>query len=76
MSDKSPRIRPHETQWGHSAGLTMNELRAVGDRMYHPLNANQQRRIGQARLVEEEPQFLAEAMSDSDNQSESTSGVS
>lgn len=62
MPDKSPRIRPHETQWGTSPGLTMSELRALGERMYHtterltPMNPDQQRKIGQMSLTEGTPE--------------------
>lgn len=64
MPDKSPRIRPHETQWGHSQGLTMSELRVVGEKMYHP----SERHLGQISFMEEEdPQFLADSMEIKDN---------
>lgn len=61
MPDKHPRIRPHETQWGTSPGITMSELRALGERMYHtrekltPLSPDQQRKIGQISLTDRAP---------------------
>lgn len=73
MSEKSPRIRPHETQWGHSQGLTMDELRLVGDKMYHPLNPDHQRRLGQVSFLEEDPEFFADSMEAKDNPPDATS---
>lgn len=48
MPDKegAPRLKPH---------LTMQGLAEVGKRMYHPLNPDQQRKIGQMSLTDGMP---------------------
>lgn len=46
----------------------MIELMNIGNKMYRPLNPDQQRHIGQISFLEEEdPQFLTEAMEVKDN---------
>lgn len=57
MSEKTPRLRPHEK-------TSMVELAKLGADMYHrPLNADQQRRLGQMSLTDGVP-IIHEAPSD------------
>lgn len=53
----------------------MDELRLVGDKMYHPLNPDHQRRLGQVSFLEEDPEFFADSMEAKDNPPDATSWV-